>query len=92
MEKKTESTEKPNTKKTVTTAADAIWEDIKNTPLELFALPGQVVHMFFSPVNIDPEKLYLTVTAPAAFPAMEAALGNKYNFERVDRFITVTRK
>lgn len=90
MEKKTDSTEKKNVK--LSSASDLIWNEIKDKSIDMFALPEQKVHMYVTPIDIEPSKLYLKFSASAVLPALETALGAKFSVERVDRFITVTKK
>ena len=73
-----------------TTIADKIWQEIKNKPLEMFALPKQFVNMYCSPVIVEPTKLYLLSTVPATLPALEVALKDLYFVEKIDRYICVS--
>ena len=70
--------------------ANKIWSEIKDKPVEIFALPNQFVNQYCKPVNINPDKLYLIITASAFFPALEVALGKKYSVERVNKYIVVS--
>jgi hypothetical protein len=82
--------EKPAEKKIVKTAADKIWDEIKDLRIEMFALPDQRVHHYCKPVTIDPSKLFLLSTAGSVLPSLEAAVSPKYVEEKQDRFIIVT--
>ena len=77
-------------KPVVKTLADKIWDDIKEKPVEMFALPKQFVHMYCKQIKIEPSKLYLTFTVPAILPALEVALEGKYTVERLERYISVS--
>jgi hypothetical protein len=73
------------------TTAGAIWDEIKDKPIEMFGLPNQHVSLHAVPSAIDTEKLYLTTRATAALPAIELAIGNKYTVDLADRYIVVAR-
>jgi len=73
------------------TEAGAIWNEIKDKDLEMFALPEQKIHQHAAPTVVEPSKLYLLTKASAALPAIETAVGKKYNVERVDRYVVVSR-
>jgi hypothetical protein len=87
MEKKLDKLE--NTKQ-VKTLIDKIWDDIKDKPLEMFALPQQFVHMYCEPITIEPTKLYLKYKVPAVLPALEEVLKNKYIVERANKYICIS--
>ena len=86
---------------TVQETPEQIWEKIQNITLDIFALPGQKVHAYFKPVPIEPSKLYLSYSVPAALPSLEDALRFMYNqgimktqyeIGTSDRFVTVQQK
>lgn len=90
------------------TEAEKIWNEIKDRSIDLFALPGQVVSGYCKPLNVEPSKCYLTITASSVLPALEIALQptpheeraakasksapKLYDIERNDKFIIVSRK
>lgn len=74
MEKKTTKQEKPQK-----TEADKIWEAIESMTMDIFALPNQKVHDYFTPVPIEPTKLYLRYKVSAALPALEESLLKRYS-------------
>lgn len=82
-------TDKNTEAKTVKTAADKIWEEIKDLRIEMFALPDQRVEHYCKPVSIDPTKLFLITTAGSVLPALEAVVGPKYTVEKQDKFLLV---
>ena len=84
------ATEKPVEKKVVKTAAEKMWDDIKDLKIEMFALPDQRVHQYCKPVTIDPAKLFLVASAGSVLPSLEAAIAPKYVVEKQDRFLIVT--
>jgi hypothetical protein len=76
------------------TLADKIWADIKDVELGLFALEGQSVSKYCTPILVEPFHLYLSNNKGigAVLPAMEEALFKKYDVEMQDRFIVVSLK
>lgn len=74
----------------VKTPADLIWDEIKGLKIEMFALPGQLVEHYCTPVPVDPTKLFLTVTAGSVLPALEAVVSPKYSVEKQERFLVVS--
>lgn len=70
------------------TKSKQIWEDIKDKTLDVFATPAKVSD-FCEYLEIDPQKCYLTSTASAVLPALEAALGANYVCNVADRYIVV---
>lgn len=86
------ATESGGTSDTSQTEADRIWSEIKDKKIDMFSLPSQVVSQYCKPVAIDPSKLYLLLTATSVLPALETSLGENYVVDRVERFVTVSRK
>ena len=91
MEKKSEKNEVKTESASKITLANKIWDDIKDTTVEMFALPNQTVKDYCTPINIDPTKLYLVTRVGAILPALELALKGKYQIEQVDRYISVSK-
>lgn len=71
--------------------ADKIWSEIRFRPIEMFALPNQVVEQHCTPFAADPNKLFLTTRSTAVLPSLEAACGKDFVVELADKFIIVTR-
>ena len=88
MQKKSEKKEE-----TVVTETEAskIWSEIKDKDILMFALPGQKVSHYCSPVVVEPTKLYLLVTATSVTPSLEAAIGDKYSVDLVNKYTVVSR-
>lgn len=76
----------------LTTVADQIWNEIKDKPLALFALPNQLVHQHCQPAPVDPARCFLLYKASALLPAVESAIGPDYTCETMDKYIVVSRK
>jgi hypothetical protein len=77
--------------KIVKTAAEKIWDEIKEKNVEMFSLPPQPVSSHCSPIAIEPTKLYLQYKASSLITALETALGSKYSVNLSGKFITVSR-
>jgi len=71
--------------------ADVMWDQIKDLPIEMFALPNQVVAMHCTPVPVDPTKLYLVLRSSAVLPSLEESLKRNFTVEMVDKWAVVTR-
>lgn len=71
--------------------ADKIWDEIKNKPILMFALPNQFVFQHCNQVPVEPSKLYLTIRSTATLPSLETAIGNKFSVELADKFVIVSR-
>jgi hypothetical protein len=84
--------EQPVEKAVEKTVAQKIWEDIKDMKIEMFSLPDQMVHQYCKPVDLDPAKLFLTVTAGAVIASLEAIVTPKYNLDVQERFVVISSK
>ena len=79
--------------------AGAIWLEIKDMGIEMFALPGQTVAMHCNPVPADPSRLFLVTASTAALPSLEVAINknakgeylHRFDVELADRFVIVSR-
>jgi len=74
------------------TPGQVMWEEIKNHPLDMFGLPGQTVSNYCSPMDVEPSRLFLSFKVQSVLPALETALGKKFNFEMANKIIIITRK
>jgi hypothetical protein len=76
----------------VKTDAEKIWDEIKSLPIDMFALPNQVVSDHVHPIpQIDPAKLYTTVRSTATLPSLEATVGKRFVVELADKFVIISR-
>lgn len=81
------------------TEAGAIWGEIKDLAIEMFALPGQVVSMHCMPVPADPSKLFLLTQSTAVLPSLEVAINknakgvyeHRFDVQQAERFVIVSR-
>ena len=64
--------------------ADVLWGELRNLPIEMFALPNQRLEDHLIRVNGIPSVLYLRTKSAAALPALEVLL-NKQVIIRVER-------
>lgn len=74
------------------TVAEQIWSEIKSKEILMFALPGQKVSDYCTPVSIDPNRCFLVVKATATLPALEAAVGTDYECNAAEKYVIVSRK
>jgi hypothetical protein len=75
--------EKSSEAKTLT-VSDKIWAEIQNLPIEMFALPGQVVRQHTQRFLASPDAVYLKLQSPAVVVSLEATLasfGKRYAME-----------
>lgn len=73
------------------TDAEKMWDEIKDLPIAMFGLPGQTVSMHVTPMNVDPNKLFLTIRSSATLPSLEESLKGRFNVELADKYVIVTR-
>ena len=73
------------------TVAEKIWFDIKDKPINMFALKNQTPAKYCQPLFIEPNRLYLTFSIGSVLPALETAFG-EYNIEMSGQFIFVSPK
>lgn len=81
---------KPEEKKV--SEAEKIWGEISEVQLSMFSLPGQTVSGYCKPVVVEPSKLYVTASVQAVVPALEAAIGSKFDIEVAQKYIIISRK
>jgi hypothetical protein len=74
------------------TKSESIWESIKNVDLGLFALPDQLVSKFFSPLQVETDRLYLVCNTGSALPLLEEIMRDKLSFETEGKYIIVSEK
>jgi|SRR5579885_1059819 len=96
-DKTTSSTETSTSKEVIIekskpTVSDKIWNEINGLNIDMFGLSHQKVNQYCQPVNIDPNKLYLSYKVGAFLPALETLLASKYDVELMEKFITVSYK
>jgi len=75
----------------VGTEAGAIWNEIKEKTIQMFALPDQRILDHAAPTPVEPTKLYLLTRSTSVLPAIESAVGGNYTVELADRFVVVAR-
>lgn len=64
------------------TEADLMWEEIKNLPIGMYSIPGQLIHMHVERLNILPNMLHLRLRSPAVIVGLDSVL----NSDRLGRF------
>ncbi len=73
------------------TEAGKIWEEIKNKDIQMFSLANRKVLDFCKPAVVEPTKLYLLTTASSVLPALEMALGPKYQADISTKYLVISR-
>ena len=81
------SDEKP----VVKSNADKIWDEIKNLPINMFGLPGQVVSKHCKQKPVEPNNLYVTLKSSAVLPSLEAAIAPKFSVELTPIYVIIRR-
>lgn len=71
--------------------AAAIWSEIKDKNIDMFALPDQKIHMHCRPLPVEPSKLYLLTSSSAVLPSLEVAVGKGFTVELNDKYTIVAR-
>lgn len=72
------------------TEANKIWKEIKDRPIAMFGLPGQVVSQYCVPTPVDPARLYVMLTASSVLPSLEFAVSPKYSVELAGKYVIVS--
>lgn len=87
-----ENTPTPRAVSAPPTVAEQIWSEIRSKEILMFALPGQKVADFCTPVPIDPMRCFLVAKATATLPALEEAIGPDYECTSAEKYIIIARK
>lgn len=70
------------------TKSDEIWDRIKDLPVNMYALPDQVVANHVTRVEVSPLEVHLKIKSPAILPALEEAIatlkGERYEVRPQD--------
>ncbi|HVI40815.1 MAG TPA: hypothetical protein VM577_09155 [Anaerovoracaceae bacterium] len=81
--------------KDAVTESDKIWEEIKNLPIEMFALTNQYVKHHAQRLKVSPNEVYLRLKSGAVVASLEAALarvrGRSYELEVTEGYVIVRR-
>jgi hypothetical protein len=72
------------------TSGKKVWDEIKDKNIDVFAMTSKISE-FCEYVDIDPVKCYLKCKASAALPALETALGPKYQCTLVEKWVVVEK-
>lgn len=83
--------EKKNEKKIEPTVSDKLWDEIKNAPIDMFALPNQCVKQHVQRIKISPTEVHLKLKSTAVVASLEAALGLKYQVEVCEGYVIVRK-
>ncbi len=82
---------KDDTNVGLTGDAEKMWNEIKNKPINLWALPAQLISQNVSVLPVSDTQLFITLKSPAVLPALEEALSGKYTVTQNDKYIIITR-
>jgi len=75
------------------TQSDEIWDEIKNLPLDAYALPNQKVHNHVTRLIGGPNtEVYLRLKSSGIIISLEAILSAKYDVLQNDEYTVVRRK
>jgi hypothetical protein len=83
MDKRTSMTSKNKLQAQVTvTDSDRMWDEIKDLPIDMFALPNQTVKQHVQRIKITPTELHLKLRSSSVVTSLEDAItkdarGNK---------------
>ena len=73
--------------------ADAIWEDIQNKPIEMFALPNQTIKDHVVKLSVPgADQLYVKLTSGAVLESLEASIGKLYDIETAEKYVIIRNK
>lgn len=78
--------------------SDKIWEEIKNLPIDVFAIAGQCIAQHVIKIELPGTELYVKLASSAVLPALEATLahpalirGKKYEVLAGDGYVVIRR-
>lgn len=72
--------------------SEKIWNEIKDLPVNIFGLPTKKVSDYATKLDVPAEQLYVKVAVGAALPAIEEAVGNKFEVEMAQQYTVIRRK
>lgn len=83
-------------KEMITVISDEIWNEIKDLPIEMYALPNQLVREHVKRFKADPNAVFLKLSSSAVIASLEDTLarvrGRQYTLERADGGYVVIRR
>ena len=71
--------------------ADKIWQEIRGLAINVYSLDGQKVSDHVLKIDLPANELYVKLKSSAVLPALEAALGKKYEVELAEQYVIVRR-
>lgn len=82
-------------KKVDKSESEQIWDEIKDIPISMFALPNQSVKQHVVQIPVPGKELLVKLISTAALPALEEALvnrfGKKYEVDVAEGYVIVRR-
>lgn len=73
------------------TESEQIWQEIKDLPILVFALPNQTVKQHVMQVPMPGKELLLRLVSTAVLPSLEESLGKRYEVVVAEGYVTVKR-
>ncbi len=73
------------------TKADVIWDQIKDLPVEIYALPDQTLKQHVERLQVTEDQVHLRIKSPAIVPALEESL-SKVKLARGEKFDILPQK
>lgn len=84
-------TEKKIEKKADVNESDKIWSEIKDLPIDMFALPDQRVKNHVQRVKVTPTEVHLKLKSSSVVASLEAVLCRQFDLEISDGYVIVRR-
>lgn len=75
---------------TEVTEADKIWAEIKDFPINVYAV-AQQVHQCITKIDLPGDELFAKLKSSAVLPALETTLGKRFSVELADKYIIIRR-
>lgn len=85
------STEGKKTAEVVKTEADKIWEEIRDLPIGVYALPDQKISQHVVMIPCPGNELLLKLSSTSVLPSLEETLGKKFAVELGNGYVIVRR-
>ncbi len=72
------------------TSGKKVWDEIKDKAIDVFAMTSKVSD-FCEYIDIDADKCYVKCKASATLPALETALGAKFQCTAVEKYVLIEK-
>jgi len=71
--------------------AEKIWEEIKDKPISMYALPNQKVSDHLEKLPVKGNILYVRLMSSAVVGTLEEAIGKEYEVEQSSQYTLIKR-